>query len=82
MISVVFLLGVLGFTCVLLTGGLVPRAAAVLYGAGFAAIALRTLLPEAIVAAGGFAAAAGLAVMSLTLYRQADSARLVPSRSV
>ncbi len=40
-----------------------------LYGAGFTAIALRTLFPEGVVAAGGFAAAAGLAVMSLTLYR-------------
>jgi hypothetical protein len=46
-ISVVFLTGVLAFTGVLLRGGLVPRAAAALYGAGFAAIALRTLLPEA-----------------------------------
>ena len=69
-ISVVFLLGVLAFTGVLLRGRLVPRTTAVLYGAGFAAIALRTLLPEAAVAAGGFAAAAGLAVMSLSLYRR------------
>ncbi|MGH8968464.1 MAG: hypothetical protein ACRDV1_00805 [Actinomycetes bacterium] len=81
-ISVVFLLGVLAFTGVLLRGGLVPRAAAALYGAGFAAIALRTLLPEAVVAAGGFAAAAGLAVISLTLYRRVNTTRLVPSVSV
>jgi len=80
-ISVVFLLGVLAFTGVLLTGGLVPRAAAALYGAGFAAIALRTLLPEVVVGVGGFAAAAGLAMMSLTLYRRVDTARVVPSRS-
>ncbi len=76
-ISVVFLLGVLAFTGVLVTGGLVPRAAAALYGAGFAAIALRTLLPEALVGVGGFAAAAGLAVMSLTLYRRVDTAPVV-----
>ncbi len=80
-ISVVFLTGVLAFTGVLLRGGLVPRAAAALYGAGFAAIALRTLLPEAAVAAGGFAAAAGLALMSLTLYRRMDTARAVPSQA-
>jgi hypothetical protein len=77
-ISVVFLLGVLAFTGVLLRGALVPRAAAALYGAGFAAIALRSLLPEAVVASGGFAAAAGLAVMSLILYRQVDVTRPVP----
>ena len=77
-ISVVFLLGVLGFTGVLFRGGLVPRAAAVLYGAGFAAIALRTLLPDAAVAAGGFAAAAGLAAMSLAPYRRrVDTSRTV-----
>jgi hypothetical protein len=80
-ISVVFLLGVLAFTGVLLRGGLVPKAATALYGAGFATIALRTLLPDAAVAAGGFAAAAGLAVMSLTLYRRMDAARAVPSQS-
>src|SRR5688572_17548609 len=80
-ISVVFLLGVLAFTGVLLRGGLVPRAAAVLYGAGFATIALRTLLPDAAVAAGGYAAAAGLAVMSLILYREKDITRLVPSHA-
>jgi hypothetical protein len=80
-ISVVFLLGELAFTGVLLRGGLVPRTAAALYGAGFAAIALRTLLPDAVVAAGGFAAAAGLAVMSLTLYRRMDTARAVPSQT-
>ena len=80
-ISVVFLLGVLAFTGVLLRGGLVPRATAVLYGAGFATIALRTLLPDAAVAAGGFAAAAGLAVMSLILYRRMDTARAVPSQA-
>lgn len=81
LISVVFLLGVLAFTGVLLRGGLVPRATAALYGAGFATIALRTLLPDAAVAAGGFAAAAGLAVMSLTLYRRMDAARTVPSQT-
>src|SRR3954454_18731731 len=80
-ISVVFLLGVLSFTGVLLRGGLVPRATAALYGAGFAAIALRTLLPEGAVAAGGFAAAAGLAVMSLTLYRRMDGCLTVPESS-
>jgi hypothetical protein len=80
-ISIVFLLGVLAFTGVLLRGGLVPRAAAALYGAGFATIALRTLLPDAAVAAGGFAAAAGLAVISLTLYRRVDTARVVPSQA-
>jgi len=80
-ISVVFLIGVLAFTTVLLRGGLVPRAAAALYGAGFATIALRTLLPDAAVAAGGFAAAAGLAVMSLTLYRRMDTARAVPDQT-
>ena len=80
-ISIVFLLGVLAFTGVLLRGGLVPRAAAALYGVGFAAIALRTLLPEGAVAAGGFAAAAGLAVMSLTLYRRANITPLVPSQT-
>jgi hypothetical protein len=74
-ISVVFLIGVLAFTTVLLRGGLVPRTAATLYGAGFATIAVRTLLPDAAVAAGGFAAAAGLAVMSLTLYLRMDTAR-------
>jgi hypothetical protein len=74
-ISVVFLIGVLAFTTVLLRGGLVPRTAAALYGAGFATIAVRTLLPDAAVAAGGFAAAAGLAVMSLTLYLRMDTAR-------
>jgi len=77
-ISIVFLLGVLAFTGVLLRGSLVPRAAAVLYGAGFATIALRTLFPEAVVAAGGFAAAAGLAVMSVTLYRRMGDAALLP----
>jgi hypothetical protein len=81
-ISVVFLLGVLAFTGVLLRGGLVPKAAAVLYGAGFAAIALRVLLPEAAVAAGGFAAAAGLAVMSLTLYRRTDITRPLPAQAL
>jgi hypothetical protein len=81
-ISVIFLLGVLAFTGVLLRGGLVPKAAAVLYGAGFAAIALRTLLPDVAVAAGGFAAAAGLAVMSLAPYRRrVDIARAVPSQA-
>ncbi len=79
-ISVLFLLGVLAFTGVLVRGGLVPRVAAALYGAGFAAIALRTLLPEALVAAGGFAAAAALAMMSLTLYRRAESTTLVVPR--
>jgi len=80
-ISIVFLLGVLAFTGVLLRGGLVPRAAAALYGAGFATIALRALLPDAAVATGGFAAAAGLAVMSLTLYRRVDTSRAIPSRA-
>jgi hypothetical protein len=80
-ISIVFLLGVLAFTGVLLRGGLVPNTAAALYGAGFATIALRTVLPDAAVAAGGYAAAAGLAVMSLTLYRRVDIARLVPSQA-
>jgi len=81
-ISVVFLLGVLAFTGVLLRGGLVPRAAAALYGAGFALIALRTLLPDALVAAGGFAAAAWLAVMSLTYYRRVDTALVVHAPTV
>lgn len=80
-ISVVFLLGVLAFTGVLLRGGLVHRATAALYGAGFATIALRTRLPDAAVAAGGFAAAAGLAVMSLTLYRRMDDARAAPCQT-
>jgi len=80
-ISIVFLLGVLTFTGVLLRGGLVPKAAAVLYGAGFTAIALRTLFPEGVVAAGGFAAAAGLAVMSLTLYRLMGTDREVPGQA-
>ena len=81
-ISVVFLIGVLAFTSVLFRGGLVPKAAAVLYGAGFAAIALRTLLPDAAVAAGGFAAAAGLAAMSLAPYlRRVDTSRAVPSQA-
>lgn len=80
-ISVVFLIGVLAFANVLLRGGLVPRAAAVLYGAGFATIALRTLLPDAAVAAGGFAAAAGLALMSLTLHRRIGTARAVPGQT-
>lgn len=80
-ISIVFLLGVLAFTGVLLRGDLVPRAAAMLYGAGFAAIALRTLLPDTAVATGGFAAAAGLAVMSLTFYRRANITPLVPSQT-
>jgi len=47
----------------------------------FATIALRTLLPDAAAAAGGFAAAAGLAVMSLTLYRRMDDARAVPRQT-
>ena len=80
-ISIVFLLGVLAFTGVLLRGGLVPKAAAVLYGAGFTAIALRTLFPEGVVAAGGFAAAAGLAVMSLTLYRRMGTGPAVPGQA-
>ena len=54
--------------------------AAALYGAGFATIALRTLFPEAVVAAGGFAAAAGLAVMSLTLYRRMGTASELPGQ--
>ena len=81
-IFVVFLLGVLAFTGVLLTGGLVPRAAAALYGAGFTAIALRALLPETLVGVGGFAAAAALAALSLTLYRRVNTARAVPTRAV
>ena len=80
-ISVVFLLGVLAFTGVLLRGRLVPRPAAVLYGAGFTAIALRTLLPEAAVAAGGFAAATGLAIMSLLLYRRMNPALALPRQT-
>jgi hypothetical protein len=48
----------------------------------FATIALRTLLPDAAAAAGGgFAAAAGLTVMSLTLYRRMDDARAVPRQT-
>src|SRR3954463_319146 len=77
-ISIVFLIGVLAFANVLLKGGLVPPAAAALYGARFATIALRTLLPEAAVAAGAFAAAAGLALMSLALHRRMGAARAVP----
>jgi hypothetical protein len=81
-ISVVFLLGVLTFSGVLFRGGLVPRSAAVLYGAGFAAIALRTLLPDAAVAAGGFAAAAGLAAMSLAPYRRPTTlSRTAPAQA-
>jgi hypothetical protein len=80
-ISVVFLLGVLAFTNVLLRGGLVPRTAAALYGVGFAMIAVRMLLPDAAVAVGGFSAAAGLAVMSLTLYRRMELARAVPDQT-
>src|SRR5688572_32555485 len=70
-ISVVFLLGVLAFTGVLLRGGLVPRVAAVLYGAGFTAIALRTLLPAALGAGGGFGAAAARGVVVYSLIGRA-----------
>ena len=80
-ISVVFLLGVLAFTAVLLRGRLVPRPAALLYGAGFSAIALRTLFPEAVVAAGGFVAAAGLAAMSIVLYRRMSFAGELPNQT-
>lgn len=75
-ISVAFLLGVLAFGATLVRGGLVPRPAAVLYAAGFAVVALRTLLPEAAVAAGAVAAAAGLGAMSLALWRKDDQRRV------
>lgn len=69
-ISVLFLLGVLAFTGTLLRGGLVPAPAALAYGIGFALIALRTLLPEIVVAAGALSAAAGLVALSLSLFRR------------
>jgi hypothetical protein len=67
--AVVLLLGVLAFGVATWRARLFPAAAVLLYVVGFVPVALRGVLPEPTVAAGGLLAAAGTAWLSAVLWR-------------
>jgi hypothetical protein len=72
--AVVLLLGVLAFGVAAWRTHLFPAPAVLLYVVGFGPVALRGMLPEPAVAIGGMLAAAGIAWLSVALWRTASQA--------
>jgi hypothetical protein len=70
--SVLFLLGTLAFTATMLGGREIPPVPLVLYAVGAVPVALRSLVPEAVLDLGLVVLAAGVAWLSLWLLRRSS----------